>query len=147
VQAPKDGAVFWSGGKEGQAAAQRYAESIGGTTLEATPGGNAINGWDEVNDLPWDGQQGSPPFGGDLWKGVSKKFANGAEGNVSVVQPLHKLWDQGTVWHNVEKKIIVDKMKVGEVTGIDVFTTKKDGSIVSLSENYVNDLLNLQGIP
>src|SRR5690606_31178116 len=143
VQAPKDGAVFWSGN---QARAQQYAESIGGTTLEGTPGGNVINGWDEINKLPWDSKGGPPPWSGDLWSGVSDKFANGAIGKVSVVQPPQKLWDQGTGWHNTEKNIIKKRLVNGSVSNIEIFTTKGDGSLVKLSENYVEDLMNLEGL-
>lgn len=96
--------------------------------------------------MPWNTKSGDPPFSGDLWNGVSKKYANGAEGKISVVQPPHKLWDQGTVWHNSEKGIIADKMMMGEVTGVEIFTSKQDGTLVRLSNNYVNDLMNLQGI-
>jgi hypothetical protein len=144
VSTQKDGAVFWSGD---QATAQRYAESIGGSTLEATPGGNVINGWDSVNDLPWGDKQGPPPWAGDLWNGVSKKFANGATGKVSVVQPTQKLWDQGTVWHNTEKEIINKSIARGKVTSVDIFTLDGNNSPVKLSTNYVNDLMKLQGIP
>ncbi|MEO5933186.1 MAG: hypothetical protein ABIQ08_06515 [Duganella sp.] len=55
VSSPKDGAVFWSGTayqaeKTGQQDAARVlAERIGGVTLESTPGGRIIDGWDEVN--------------------------------------------------------------------------------------------------
>jgi len=143
VQAPKDGAVFWSGD---QVRAQQYAESIGGTTLEGTPGGNVINGWDEINNLPWDSKGGSPPWSGDLWGGISEKFANGANGKISIVQPPAKLWDQGTVWHTTEKNIIKKGLANGSVSDIEIFTTKSDGSLVKLSENYVEDLINLKGI-
>src|SRR5690606_23453190 len=143
VQAPKDGAVFWSGN---QVRAQNFAESIGGTTLEGTPGGNVINGWDEINNLPWDAKKGPPPWGGDLWNGVSKKFANGATGHVNVIQTPAKLWDQGTVWHNTEKNILMDKMMDGSVSNIDIHTITNAGKTVKLSPNYVNELLRLEGI-
>jgi hypothetical protein len=69
VSSPKDGAVSWSGDPE---EAQRFAEGIGGVTLETTSGGRIIDGWDEVNKgYPWDryaGEEG--PYARDLWAGA-----------------------------------------------------------------------------
>lgn len=144
VSSPKDKAVFWSGNPK---AAQRYAENIGGVTLETTPGGKVIDEWDEVNKLPWDGKKGSPPWSGELWNGVSKKYADGVTGEVNIVQTPEKLWDQGTVWQNSEKAIIKDKIYTGEVTKVNIDTINNSGEFIQLSKNYVNDLMNLEGIP
>lgn len=43
--------VFWSGGRLAQQAAQEYAESIGGTILEMTPQGKALEAW--TKDMDW----------------------------------------------------------------------------------------------
>ncbi len=42
TSSPVDGAVFWSGNKEGAAV---YANSIGGTIMEQTPGGQVFDDW------------------------------------------------------------------------------------------------------
>ena len=42
TSSPVNGAVFWSGNKEGAAA---YANSIGGTIMEQTPGGRVFDNW------------------------------------------------------------------------------------------------------
>lgn len=42
TSSPVDAAVFWSGNKEGAAT---YANSIGGTIMEQTPGGQAFDNW------------------------------------------------------------------------------------------------------
>jgi hypothetical protein len=144
IDNPKDGAVFWSGDDE---AALKYARSIGGTTLEGTPGGSVINGWDELKKLPWNEDKGPPPWSGTLWETISTKFANGATGKVSIVQKAEKLWDQGTVWHNVEKDIIKRSLRNGKVTDIEIFVLRSDGSATQLSPSYVNDLMKLKGIP
>lgn len=144
VASPKNGAVFWSGDPK---KAQQYAESINGTTLEISPGGRVIDQWNEINDLPWDEKQGSPPWSGDLWKEVSAKFARGAKGKVSVVQLPKKLWDQGTVWHNQEKGIIKVKYFIDEVTEIEILTVNSQDEFIKLSPNYVQNLMKLKGIP
>src|SRR5690606_42107945 len=94
VQAPKDGAVFWSGN---QARAQQYAESIGGTTLEGTPGGTVINGWDEINKLPWDSKGGPPPWSGVWCTVITAMFANGPIDRLHVLIHPHTRWTRDTV--------------------------------------------------
>ncbi|MEW6761868.1 MAG: hypothetical protein AB1437_13690 [Pseudomonadota bacterium] len=143
VSSPKDGAVFWSGDDK---AAQKYAESIGGVTLETTPGGRIIDGWKEINvDYPWDKSKGTPPFARDLWAGVSKKYAEGVTGHVNAVQTLEKLDAPYTLWHNVEKPIYLDKYRAGEVSGINVFALDPAGNLTQLGEDKVKALLALKG--
>jgi hypothetical protein len=143
VSSPKDGAVFWSGDPK---AAQKFAENINGTTLETTAGGKIIDGWDEVNKgYAWDARYGSPPYGRDLWSGVSKKYAEGVTGYVNAVQTPGKLWDSGTLWHNVEKPIFQDKLLTGEIKGVSMYTINNSGEFIPLSKNYVNSLLRLKG--
>jgi hypothetical protein len=155
VSTSKDGAVLWSGN---QPAAQKFAEGIGGTTLEATPGGRVIDGWDEVNNIPWNTGKGQAPGSGELWNGTSKKFAQSASGEVHVVQRPVKLWDQETVWHNIEKPEIIKSMESGKVTKVNMYVLNGDShpstyaltgnsQPVPLSENYVNGLLKLKGAP
>lgn len=143
VSSPRGGAVFWSGDPK---AAQALAEGINGVTLETTAGGRIIDGWDEVNKgYAWDRRYGEPPYGRDLWAGVSEKYAEGVTGHVNAVQTPGKLWDSGTLWHNVEKPIFQDKLSTGEVSGIKMFTTNGSGEFVPLSKNYVDALLRLKG--
>lgn len=113
--------------------------------METTSGGKIIDGWDEVNKgYAWDARYGKPPYAKDLWLGVSKKYAEGVTGKVYAVQTTEKLWDTGTIWHGAEKPIIQDKMKMREVTGLNVFTVNKSGEYIGLSENYVKSLLRLK---
>lgn len=143
VSSPKDGAVFWSGDPK---AAQKFAESINGTTLETTAGGRVIDGWDEVNKAyAWDARYGNPPYGRDLWAGVSEKYAEGVTGYVNAVQTPGKLWDTGTLWHNVEKPIFQDKLLTGEVNGVSMYTVNNSGEFIPLSKNHINSLLRLEG--
>ena len=152
VSSPKDGAVFWSGTAD-QAktmnqpdAARAFAESINGVTLETTSGGRIIDGWDEVNKgYAWDQRYGEPPYGRDLWAGVSEKYAKGATGEISAVQTPGKLWDESTLWQNAEKPIMQRKLLTDEVTGINMNTVNSAGEIIPLSDNYVNSLLKLEG--
>lgn len=142
VSSPRDGAVFWSGDAK---IAQKFADKIGGVTLETSAGGKIIDGWDEVNKgYAWDSRYGKPPYAKDLWLGVSKKYAEGVTGKVYAVQTTEKLWDTGTIWHSAEKPIIQDKMKMREVTDFSIFTINKSGEYIGLSENYIKSLLRLK---
>lgn len=143
VSSPKDGAVFWSGDPK---AAQRYAESIGGVTLETTAGGRILDEWDEVNkEYSWAKWNGPPPHGRTLWGEVSKKYAEGASGHVHGVTTTGKLWDTGTLWHNVEKNVVQDKLVTGEITTMSFNELTSSGKLVPISQNYLNSLLRLQG--
>lgn len=144
VSSPKDGAVFWSGDPK---AAQRFAESINGVTLETTAGGRIIDGWSEVNPptYSWSRADGSPPYSRDLWAGASKKYAEGIAGHVNAVQTPGKLWDASSLWHNVEKPLFHDKLFTGEVSGISMHTINNSGAFIPLSENYIDSLLKLKG--
>ncbi|NRR34125.1 hypothetical protein HSX11_28525, partial [Oxalobacteraceae bacterium] len=114
--------------------------------LETTSGGRIIDGWDEVNKgYTWDSRYGAPPYGKDLWAGVSAKYAKGVSGNVNAVQTPGKLWDTGTLWHNIEKPIFQTKLLEDEVSGITMYTTNNSGTFIPLSENYVDSLLQLKG--
>jgi len=144
VNAPKDGTTLWSGN---QPAAQRFAESIGGSTLEGTPGGRVIDGWSDINNIPWKRDPSLGPGSGSLWNGVSKKIANSATGEIHVVQTPKKLWDQGTVWHNIEKPIIRDSYSTGRITDVNMHVLNGKNQPIPLSKNYINDLLDLEGIP
>lgn len=144
VSSPKGGAVFWSGDPK---AAQKFAESINGVTLETTSGGRIIDGWDRVNvDMPWAKFVGQPgPYARDLWVGVSKKYAEGATGHVHAVQTMQKLRDTTTVWHNAEKSIILDRMKTGEISELSMYSLEDSGKLISLSDEEIETLIEIEG--
>jgi len=149
VSSPKDGAVFWSGtstqaDRTGHPdAARAFAEKIGGVTLETTPGGRIIDGWDDVNKkMPWNADSGPPPWASGLWQGVSEKYANLATGKINVVQTPDKLWDPRTVWHNQEKPTLLHLQELGQITDINVHVVDAASGTVELPKNYVESLLN-----
>lgn len=148
VSSPKDGAVFWSG-TAGQAkdlgqpdAARAFAEKIGGVTLETTSGGRVIDGWPDINNLPWDGSTGaSPPFSGPLWEAVSRKYAESTSGVVNVVQTPDRVWSPKTVWHNQEKPLLLDRLETGKIDAIEMHIVDLSSSTHQLSPNYIDQLL------
>ncbi|WUR14617.1 hypothetical protein E7V67_005795 [[Empedobacter] haloabium] len=111
VSSPKDGAVFWSGtanlaketGKPD--AARVFAEKIGGVTLETTPGGRIVDGWEEINvDYPWNQKDGSRPFASELWQGISTNYAQSAIGKVTLFrQPIS--YARTTLFGTILKKV------------------------------------------
>lgn len=76
---------------------------------------------------------------------MSKKYAEGASGHIHGVTTTGKLWDTGTPWHNVEKNVVQDKLLTGEITKMSFNELTSRGTIVPLSQNYLNSLLRLQG--
>lgn len=144
VSSAKDGAVFWSGDPN---AAQKFADSIGGVTLETTAGGRIIDDWKEVNDTyKWAEYAGPPPYGRHLWGQVSKKFAEGATGQIYGVQTTGKLWDTQTLWHNVEKAVVQDKLMTGEISKVNFFELTSSKELIPLSKSYLQSLLRVEGI-
>ena len=148
VSSPKDGAVFWSGTadqaeKTGQQDAARVlAEKIGGVTLESTPGGRIIDGWNEVNHgLPWNEDAGPPPWASDLWSGVSKEYAKRTSGIVNLVQTPNKIWDPRTIWHTNEKPIILDRLEAEKISAINIHVVDLSSNSHSLSTKYIDQLL------
>jgi len=146
VSSPKDGAVFWSGNAN---AAQAYAKSIDGVTLETTAGGRIIDGWDEVNKgYPWNADYADTgPYASDLWKGVSSKYADGATGDVNLVQTPEKLWDPRTIWQNQEKPMLQDLQKTGQIGDINIHVLDGQTNPVQLPQGYVDDLLKFDPRP
>ncbi|GAA0767454.1 hypothetical protein LRH25_04650 [Ideonella azotifigens] len=146
VSSPKDGAVFWSGDAK---AAQAYAESIHGVTLETTSGGRIIDGWDEVNKgYPWNADSGKAgPYASDLWKGVSAKYAEGATGDVNLVQTPWKLWDPGTIWQNQEKPMLLHLQEMGQIDDIGIHVLNSQSQAIPLSPGYIDDLLKFDPRP
>ena len=84
TSSPVDGAVFWSGNKEGAAA---YANGIGGTIMEQTPGGQVFDNWRGLQGMypEWDTMTdlNQKP----IWDALSSQYANGAEGMATYVHP------------------------------------------------------------
>jgi hypothetical protein len=80
--------VFWSGGQTARGAAEKWALENGGTTLEMTPAGRAVES--ATQDLPW--SEAKP-----MWDQASSDFTEGASGTVHVFQnaagvSLNSLW-------------------------------------------------------
>jgi hypothetical protein len=123
-------------------AARVFAEKIGGVTLETTSGGRVIDGWPDINKLPWDGSTGaSPPFSGSLWEAVSRKYAESTSGVVNVVQTPDRVWSSKTVWHNQEKPLLLDRLETGKIEGIKMHIVDLSSSTHQLSPNYIDQLL------
>lgn len=154
VSSPKDGAVFWGGTanlaeRTGQTdAARLFAEKIGGVTLETTLGGRIIDAWDEVNKgFAWSADFGDPPWARDLWKEISKNFANEATGSVNLIQTPDKLWDPTTIWHTVEKPTLVFRQEMGEVADIRIHVVNLNSATKRLSSGYTEQLLQFDQRP
>lgn len=154
VSSPKDSAVFWSGtsyqakmtGQED--AARAFAEEIGGVTLETTPGGRVIDGWDKVNGgFAWDAKDGPGPWVSDLWKEVSRKYANGVTGDVTVIQTPNKLWDPTTIWHTQEKPTLAYLQEMGQVHDIKIRVVDAGSATHELSPGYTEKLLEFDQRP
>jgi hypothetical protein len=142
VSSPKDGAVFWSGDAK---AAQKFAESINGVTLETTAGGRVIDNWEDLKPYSWTSNDGPGPYARHLWAGVSEKYAEAASGYVNTVQTSEKAWDTRTLWHNIEKSVIQRKLYTGEASGISMYVIDKSGGFVPFGEKEVDSLLLLEG--
>jgi hypothetical protein len=147
VSSPTDGAVFWSGDPK---AAQRYAASINGVTLETTAGGRIIDTyefeWEEMKRYAWDERDGAlGPYTNKLWKAVSKNYVSGASGKVTAVQTPGKIWDSRTIWHNVEKPIVNNGLANGKIAEIEMFTINQNGELIPLGADHVDKLLQLEG--
>jgi len=87
LQTATDEALFWSGlgaGKTGVTGSQAYAAQAGGRTLEMTPGGKWLN---DMNDLLYSRTSPfTPPEVNQIWRTVSRLFAEQASGQVRVLQ-------------------------------------------------------------
>ena len=100
TSSPIDGAVFWSGNKEGAAA---YANSIGGTIMEQTPGGQVFDNWRGLGGMypEWDTPTNLAQK--PIWDSLSSQYANGAKGIATYAHPEGYA---GKVWSNIEKPIL-----------------------------------------
>lgn len=84
TSSPSNGAVFWSGNKEGASA---FADSIGGTILEQTPGGQVFDGWRGLQGMYPEWATGSKLDQRPIWESLSAQYANEANGSVTYVHP------------------------------------------------------------
>lgn len=118
VSSAPNTAGFWSGNK---AAAIEFANRNGTVVLETTAGGRLVDDWALLNKaLPW--ERG----GEDFWGGISRNYANGASGRISITQTPDRAlsgtgfdWKGGYVWQNYERQPISTSLTTGKVTGID----------------------------
>ena len=99
TSSPVDGAVFWSGNKEGAAV---YADSIGGTIMEQTPGGQVFDGWRGLQGMYPEWNTGMNPQK-PIWDALSSQYANEVQG---VATYVHEKEYIGEVWSNIEKPIL-----------------------------------------
>jgi hypothetical protein len=87
---PKNGAVFWTGFREGnQARAMQWASQNGKLTIETTPGGR----WLESLDLYGPNSRVSIAEADNLWRAASAQYARGASGQINaftVGAPLNR---------------------------------------------------------
>jgi hypothetical protein len=141
VSSPRDGAVFWSGDPK---TAQKFAEGIHGVTLETTAGGRIIDEWPDLKSYNWVKDNGPPPHARDLWKAASEKYAEGASGIVNTVQTADKLDASYTLWHNVEKRVIADRLDTGDVTALNMYVIQGN-DFVPLEKNVVKSLMAIVG--
>lgn len=139
LSSPPGGTYFWSGNAQ---EAERVATSLGGRTLESTPGGRIIDGW---SDIPaWND-------GGQLvWSTASRQFAAGASGDVTVVLTRAKATTQGgDVWRNVESGVVAQLREAGVVTDVRVIVLDpvNPGKLVPLTGLAAESALRDAGLP
>jgi uncharacterized protein RhaS with RHS repeats len=103
-----DQAVFWSGVKDGSAAAERWAAKNGGATLEGTASAQGLN-------LPaWDANN---PESISAWRQASADFASGAQGNVTVLQG--DSIRVSSIWAQDEYPALIANPNVTSITAVD----------------------------
>jgi RHS repeat-associated protein len=98
------GRIFWSGGRGSKNAAERYAKRTGGTTLEMTTQGRAL----EAANLPWSSAK-------PLWENASRQFAETASGQINVF--VGRVPRPDSIWRSIEKPAL---QRNPAVTGIRV---------------------------
>lgn len=96
LSSPHNKAVLWSGSLK---KAMRFANKIGGTVMEQTPGGKVFNNWKALNKFMPDWTEQS-----EIWKALSKKFASQISGTVHYV---HKKGRQGAIYRSIERKEVM----------------------------------------
>lgn len=109
---PVNGAVFWSGNQTG---AGQYAQSIGGTIMEQTPGGQVFNNWRGLEGMYPEWNTGTVLDQKPIWEALSRQYANGANGIVTYVHPSDYI---GSMWKNIELPIIRERTRNRLITNI-----------------------------
>jgi filamentous hemagglutinin len=101
-------AVFWSGIRGGDAVAAKWVSQNGGATLETTLASRGITlpAWDVSN-----------PASVTAWREASKAFAQGASGDVRVLQSDAARIN--SVWAQVEFPALQANSKVSSITAIN----------------------------
>jgi hypothetical protein len=95
---PRNGAVFWTGYKEGnQTKAMEWAKANNKYTIEMTSGGK----WLESLDLYGPSSPVSSSEADEIWKSASKKFASGASGRVNAFTQGTS-YDPNRVFYGIE---------------------------------------------
>ena len=97
--------VFWSGGELAKNAAQNFAKSINGVTLEMTAPGAAVE--QATKNIPW--SEARP-----LWAQASRDFAEGATGEVHVFQNARGV-STTSIWREVEFPFLQSSSKVDNI--------------------------------
>ncbi len=98
--------VFWSGGDVAKNAAAAFANATGGTTLEMTQAGRALE--QATTGMPW--ETANP-----LWNAASKSFADGASGNISVFHAADGIRINST-WAKIEYRALTSNPAVTDIT-------------------------------
>jgi len=107
-------AVFWSGIQGSDGAAAEWVAKNGGATLETTMKARGIS-------LPQ--FNASDPAVVAAWRQASLDFAQGASGNVRVLQPgsamrFSSVPGQGSVWGQVEWGALTNNPNVQSITSV-----------------------------
>jgi RHS repeat-associated protein len=108
--------VFWSGSRTAMSAAAEWASNNGGTTLEATTAGQAID-----QQAGWEAAQ-------TAWSEAAQTFAAGASGEVASFQAAEGV-SIDSVWASVEYPALMNNPNV---TGIQYFIVYGDGAVAPL---------------
>ena len=120
TSSPVDSAVFWSGNKEGAAV---YANSVGGTIMEQTPGGQVFDNWRGLQGMYPEWDMGITPQK-PIWTALSSQYAEGASGNVTYAVK-EGYANPKSVWKTVEFPILKDLQDDGIVTNITTHVIKE----------------------
>lgn len=99
---PANGRVFWSGGTQARGAADAFARANGGTTLEMTFTGRALDFI--TTDATY-------PYLKPAWNAASKNFARGASGGVDVFHAGSGVRLE-SVWRTVEYPQLINQGNV-----------------------------------
>lgn len=86
--------MFWSGSADARSAAEDWATSYGGQTLEMTARGQEL----AASNLEW--TEAKP-----LWEAASEEFASGASGDVHVFQAAEGVRVE-SMWAKIEYPIL-----------------------------------------